>query len=150
MERTPHLCWRQFICSRGIYRYAVFLRADHRVRAHDAVATASGATSSVSATATVADADAAPSSLPPPPLPPPPSPLSPVRPLCPPAMPPSPSPPPPLAPLLVPLDGVVRSYSGRPEKTLHIGTPRTDKLTPTEVRCVFHVDPDSPPKAPKT
>ena len=46
-------------------------------------------------------------------------------------------------------DGVVRSYSGRPEKTLHIDTPRTDKLTPTEVRCVFHVDPDSPPKAPK-
>jgi len=57
MERTPHLCWRQFICSRGTdMQYSC---GPTRVRAYDAVAAAwpaSGATSSASATATVADA----------------------------------------------------------------------------------------------
>ena len=57
MERTPHLSGRQFICSRGTdMQYSC---GPARVRAHDAVAAASGATSSATATATVADADAA-------------------------------------------------------------------------------------------
>ena len=39
---------------------------------------------------------------------------------------------------------------GPQEYCISVYTPQTDKLTPTEVQCVFHVDPDSPPKAPKT